>query len=351
MILSIAHFSSLPLRFLPHTKYCIQNLEQTLRSRPAVSSYASFSSLPPFCTILSPLNCCLLYSLEHIWNETKKNRFMTTSLIMESPSTGTVSGLAACAGRRRSSSSSQGRQRRSSVSESRDSFAEYNTAQIDLSRLAIQSLKQYWLDDLSDDDDDSVSSFEYGSDVDEGEEVGNSDDKDEENCVSGQKPAQPMHNGVLSSTTALPLARPKKLCFGDVTIREYAVTVGALSATNDHCPLQLSWEHGPDKHMPLPSSSFSSCHSPSPSSTPTRQTARRIFISSAIEQHFHEDHSLPFDAPSSPRRLTARERMKRIATVQGIEEEDVEQLGISNVLSHIKEAMTLANAKFSNTKP
>jgi hypothetical protein len=37
----------------------------------------------------------------------------------------------------------------------------------------------------------------------------------------------------------------------DVTVREYAVTVGPYSSTKDSYQLQLSWEYSPSKRVPI----------------------------------------------------------------------------------------------------
>jgi hypothetical protein len=81
--------------------------------------------------------------------------------------------------------------------------------------------------------------------------------------------------------------------FGFVQVREYALTVGAHSAVNDTCPLQLDWEHGQDIYSDV--SRFDS------------QPKTRL------------------------RRLSVQKRRQRIASVQGMSVKEVETLEYENL--------------------
>jgi hypothetical protein len=221
------------------------------------------------------------------------------------------------------------------------SFAEYNPQQIDLSRLAILALKQYLLDDdLSDNDEEEASlgsSIEWDSYI--------SEEDCDQTCTSLDESAEilsiaepgydhstpTIYKSILCCTKPLQssLAKPiadsylssppkprKKLSFGTISLREYAVTVGAFSASDDHYPIQLSWEHGHDVHMELPPESDDEpCCLESPQANET------------------------VSPPSSPRRLSMHERRKRIAAVQGISEDQVGQLQYDILMNQIQQAI------------
>jgi hypothetical protein len=245
-----------------------------------------------------------------------------------------------------------------------DSFAEYNPEQVDLTRLAILALKQYLVDDVSDDDEnddeneivsngylsddnDTYISEEDDLDYTALDPIVNVDgDEDNEgsmslaNLVSLSKTdddcptpcyephssgTKPLHSSLAnfndSSYFDSPRKKNKKLCFGTITIREYAVTVGALSASSDYCPLQLSWEYGRDDRKNLPPCD----NEPAPlsSNSPIR----------FIDQSRNAPRSSPL------RRLSLYERRKRIAAVQGITEEQVELLQFERIMNEIREAL------------
>lgn len=128
-----------------------------------------------------------------------------------------------------------------------------------------------------------------------------------------------------TSATSTPLATPKKVRFGDSAhVREYALTVGALTCVDDTCPIQLSWEHSPTKRVPL-----------------------RDVIE---QQHVNEENQFasPIASPkgkaskamstgsSSPRRLSIEERRKRIAAIQGISEEEACTVEYKTLLAMIQ---------------
>lgn len=100
----------------------------------------------------------------------------------------------------------------------------------------------------------------------------------------------------------------KKLRFGTITVREYAVTVGSRSATSGQCPLQLSWEHAPDK--------VSSWSELDPAEAAVPHQKRKI-----------------------ARPLTVCQRRRRIAAVQGLDVKQVWQLEYDSVLQHIEDAL------------
>jgi hypothetical protein len=244
-----------------------------------------------------------------------------------------------------------------------DSFAQYNQEQVDLTRLAILALKQYLVDDVSDDESDEeheIVSNGYVSDdndtyVSEEDDLDytaldpivNIDDDDEnegsmnlanlvslsetdDDCPtpcyephsSCTKPLQSsLANFSDSSYFDSPSKKNKKLCFGTITIREYAVTVGALSASSDFCPLQLCWEYGRDVRKNLPPCDNES--SPLSPNSPMH----------CIDQSPKAPRSSPL------RRLSLYERRQRIAAVQGIAEEQVELLQFDRVMSQIREAL------------
>jgi hypothetical protein len=220
------------------------------------------------------------------------------------------------------------------------SFAEYNPQQIDLTRLAIQALKQYLPDDdLSDNDEEEASlgsSIEWDSYI--------SEEDDDQTCTSSEDSAeilsvaepghdhsaQSTYKSILCCTKPLqsslvtpsadwylnsPPKQRKKLTFGTISLREYAVTVGAFSASDDQYPIQLSWEHGHDVHMKLPP-----------------QSADEPF---SLSQQANETPILP----SSPRRLSLHERRGRIAAVQGIPEDQVGQLQYDILMNQIQQAI------------
>lgn len=90
----------------------------------------------------------------------------------------------------------------------------------------------------------------------------------------------------------------KKVQFGTATVREYGVTVGALSAARDSCPIQLTWEYTEDRSIPI------------------------------VEKK--ESRS------SCCRKLTLQERRNRIAAVQGISLETVPDLELQILLDQIR---------------
>lgn len=45
------------------------------------------------------------------------------------------------------------------------------------------------------------------------------------------------------------ISSKKSVRFGNVSIREYSVTVGAYSSVKDSCPIQLSWEYSPEFYV------------------------------------------------------------------------------------------------------
>jgi hypothetical protein len=221
------------------------------------------------------------------------------------------------------------------------SFAEYNPQQIDLTRLAIQALQKYLPDDdLSGNDEEEASlgsSIEWDSYISEEEcdETCTSIDESAE-IVPVAEPghdhsAQTIYKSILCCTKPLPsslempspdyyLTSPpkqrKKLTFGTISLREYAVTVGAFSASDDQYPIQLSWEHGHDVHMKLPPQSADEPFSLSP-----------------------QENETPIHLPSSPRRLSLHERRRRIAAVQGIPEDQVGQLQYDILMNQIQQAI------------
>jgi hypothetical protein len=225
------------------------------------------------------------------------------------------------AGRRRSSGG--GARRRSA-----GSFADYSSSQLDLSPLGLQALQEYLLEDLSEDGDEE-SSFGSLTDSDSYislEDLMHDDDDDDtvelisvtaleqtepspcnEPCIRWTKPLV----SVLAKSSSEKKA--KKLSFGTVTTREYAVTVGALSASNDKCPLQLSWEHACDVRLDLPPMVDADALSRTTTTTPAR--------------------------PLPLKRLTMDERRLRIANVQGIAEDQVDQMQFEMVMHQIQEAM------------
>jgi hypothetical protein len=204
------------------------------------------------------------------------------------------------------------------------SFADYSSSQLDLSPLGLQALQEYLLEDLSEDGDEE-SSFGSLTDSDSyislEDLVHDDDDTLEQISVTDlmQMDPTPCHEPCISGTTPLVSAfakcngdkKAKKLSFGTVTTREYAVTVGALSASNDKCPLQLTWEHGCDVRLDLPPI----VEALPPCTTPTKP------------------RSLPL------KRLTVDERRRRIANVQGIPEDQVDQMQFDMVMNQIQEAM------------
>jgi hypothetical protein len=224
------------------------------------------------------------------------------------------------AGRRRSSETNKrhggGGRRRSA-----GSFADYNSSQLDLSSLGLQALQQYLLEDLSEDWDEE-SSFGSSTDSDSYislEDLMHDDDDTVEHMPfteSEQMEPTPCYEPCIRWTKPLVSAlskctgekKVKKLSFGTVTTREYAVTIGA--ASNDKCPLQLSWEHGCDVRLGLP---------PIAEAVPGTASAQ--------------------PRPSSLKRLTVNERRMRIANVQGIAEDQVDQMQFDMVMNQIQEAM------------
>jgi hypothetical protein len=219
-----------------------------------------------------------------------------------------------------------------------DSFAQYNPEQVDLTRLAIQALKKYLPDDdFSDNDEEEASlgsSIEWDSYI--------SEEDYDETCTSVDESADillvadpgqdhsthTIYKSILCCTKPLqsslvkpsvdsylnsPPKQRKKLTFGTISLREYAVTVGAFSASDDQCPIQLSWEHGHDVHMKLPPANDDNMKS--------EQTTETLAL------------------PSSPRRLSLHERRRRIAAVQGIPEDQVGQLQYDILMNQIQQAM------------
>lgn len=95
--------------------------------------------------------------------------------------------------------------------------------------------------------------------------------------------------------------------FGNATIREYSVTVGALVASNEKCPLQLSWEYD---------------------SVETK-------IDIEIHESLKKNSRINLDRQSC-RRLSLDERRLRIASVQDISLHDVQSLEFQAMMDQIK---------------
>lgn len=130
-----------------------------------------------------------------------------------------------------------------------------------------------------------------------------------------------------------------------VSVREYAVTVGALCATVDACPIQLSWEYEQytirENQYEIESSSLhrrlkhASQRFANKSSSNNNDT-ERIYtnLASNLDDSFGVDSLLACDYTATgeiksssakttkgskyPRRLNSKERRARIATVQGL---------------------------------
>jgi hypothetical protein len=93
--------------------------------------------------------------------------------------------------------------------------------------------------------------------------------------------------------------RQKKVQFGCATLREYGVTVGAFSAAQDSCPLQLTWQHTQEKYVQIKNNVDSR---PTP----------------------------------SLRKLTLKERRKRVSKIQGLTLQSVQNLELESLIEQIQ---------------
>lgn len=182
----------------------------------------------------------------------------------------------------------------------RDSFASYDRNLIDLSIFANASLDSMDYDDKNSDDsstEHSISSFDYDL-TEEGDE-----NEHEDSATS-------LNFEVIMTN---PSKRKKRVWFGGATLREYAVTVGALTASKGPCPCQLSWEHSEDIEVPLSNESG---------------TNRPVV-----------------------RRLTHLQRRERIARVQGVSVKQVLGIEFENTRQSIQERINSSKQTSQKASP
>ena len=125
------------------------------------------------------------------------------------------------------------------------------------------------------------------------------------------------------------------------TVRDYALTMGAFTWVTDACPLQLSWEHGPNKFVPLKDSVNEYGHS-----TSNRTRTSKIVVSPrATTELSSEQNTVPLspkkNGTGNPvRRLSLAQRRLRLAKVQGISTNEACTIEYKNILDMIKNTKT-----------
>jgi hypothetical protein len=124
------------------------------------------------------------------------------------------------------------------------------------------------------------------------------------------------------------LKRRQLVRFGVVHIREYGVTVGAYTATNVTCPLQLTWEYAP-KETCLPVEDHQA------------KSLSKKLITSATRCDIHEIRN---NCVLPPQPLSAQARRERIARVQGTSQWMIAQLERDLALDMIQETMDAIGA-------
>lgn len=193
--------------------------------------------------------------------------------------------------------------RRESV-ESVDSFADYDRDLIDLTMFASASHDCLNFDDhssISADSDESTTADRSLSSF-NGDELEEEDEAEHDSSAMLSFELPPGTDNEMK----------KRVRFGGVTVREYSVTVGALTAAKDSCPFQLSWEHSQDITAKLPGD------------------------------------------PTSPvplRRLSLNERRLRIAQVQGLNLNQVLGLEFKNVKQSVQDTMVSVNRTSKHSRP
>lgn len=130
---------------------------------------------------------------------------------------------------------------------------------------------------------------------------------DEYDDIESQTSTRAVSEGELFDDDITVKRSNKIVRFGNATVREYCVTVGALSATREPCPLQLSWEYD--------------------------SLETRIDIN-AYESF--KQNSKMNSVRESFRHLSLDERRQRIANVQDISLYDVQSLEFQAMMDQIK---------------
>jgi hypothetical protein len=121
----------------------------------------------------------------------------------------------------------------------------------------------------------------------------------------------------------------KRVTFGTVTVREYSLTVGAYSAT-DECPIQLDWCHNRDKSMDIRDYT---CYYES------RVVETSLKIGCRRWQSL--DHEVSRNTSSSClHRLSVIERRKRIASVRGMTVEEIQIEEMERSLNQIRRSIS-----------
>jgi hypothetical protein len=158
-----------------------------------------------------------------------------------------------------------------------DSFADYNDEDLTYWKLAAFVNSTEDSTPHEEDDTETTLDFEFERNQDDGY------DQVTENRAAENKSA-------------------KRVRFGGVQVREYALTVGDLTAIDeDSCPLQLDWNHAP-KDLCYPDQCF---------------------------------FAMRYQRRNGVRRLSPDERRQRIAAVQGMSVQEVHKIEYDVVLDQI----------------